>query len=501
MNDFILITYFISLLILFAFGSHGFVMVFHYFKHRDTNDDNTLSLTEFPKVTVQLPVYNEMYVVRRLIEASCAIKYPADRLEIQVLDDSTDETVELVGKIVDEMKERGHNIHHVRRSSRTGFKAGALKAGLEHATGEFIAIFDADFVPREEFLLKTIPYFLRDAKIGMVQTRWEHLNGEYSLLTRTQAMALDGHFVIEQTVRNKAGFFINFNGTGGVWRKSCIEDAGNWHSDTLTEDLDLSYRAQLRGWKFKFLKNVTSPAELPSEINALKTQQFRWTKGAIETARKMLPAVWKSDLPFKIKWHSTFHLTNNIVFPFILIAGILNIPLMFIKHAGGYEAYFELMSVFVFAFISSFLFYMYSQKDVYPDWRRRLFLFPLFMAGSMGFAVNNSKAVIEGLFKRKSDFVRTPKYSIKEKNDSWSDKKYVPVTFSWTVMVEIALALYCLFGVVSSIYYLEIAAVPFQLLFFMGFGFVSYLSIQQALQARRLKDANILRPGAATAQA
>ncbi len=487
MNDIILITYFISLLILFAFGSHGFVMVYHYFKHRGTTDEETLPLTEFPMVTVQLPIFNEMYVVRRLVEASCAIKYPGDKLEIQVLDDSTDETVELVENIVREMKERGHNIHHVRRSTRQGFKAGALKDGLQLATGEFIAIFDADFVPREEFLLKTLPYFYSDKKIGMVQTRWEHLNGEYSLLTRIQAMALDGHFVIEQAIRNKAGFFINFNGTGGVWRKACIEDAGNWHSDTLTEDLDLSYRAQLRGWKFKFLKNVTSPAELPSEINALKTQQFRWTKGAIETARKMLPAVWKSGLPFKIKVHSTFHLTNNIVFPFILVAGVLNIPLMFIKHAGGYESYFEMMSIFVFAFIGSFLFYMYSQKDVYSDWRRRLFLFPLFMAGSMGFAVNNSKAVIEGLFKRKSDFVRTPKYSIQEKKDSWLDKKYVPIKFSWTVLVEIALAIYCLFGVVSSLYYLEIAAVPFQLLFFMGFGFVSYLSVRQALQARRMK--------------
>lgn len=487
MNDIILITYFISLLILFAFGSHGFVMVYHYFKYRGTTDEETLPLTEFPMVTVQLPIFNEMYVVRRLVEASCAIKYPADKLEIQVLDDSTDETVELVENIVREMKERGHNIHHVRRSTRQGFKAGALKDGLQLATGEFIAIFDADFVPREEFLLKTLPYFYSDKKIGMVQTRWEHLNGEYSLLTRIQAMALDGHFVIEQAIRNKAGFFINFNGTGGVWRKACIEDAGNWHSDTLTEDLDLSYRAQLRGWKFKFLKNVTSPAELPSEINALKTQQFRWTKGAIETARKMLPAVWKSGLPFKIKVHSTFHLTNNIVFPFILVAGVLNIPLMFIKHAGGYESYFEMMSIFVFAFIGSFLFYMYSQKDVYSDWRRRLFLFPLFMAGSMGFAVNNSKAVIEGLFKRKSDFVRTPKYSIQEKKDSWLDKKYVPIKFSWTVLVEIALAIYCLFGVVSSLYYLEIAAVPFQLLFFMGFGFVSYLSVRQALQARRMK--------------
>jgi len=501
MNDIILVTYFISLLILFAFGSHGFVMVFHYFKHRDTEEADNLPLPEFPLVTVQLPIYNELYVVRRLIEASCAMTYPADKLEIQVLDDSTDETVALVESIVLEMKERGHNIQHIRRSSRVGFKAGALKEGLERASGDFIAIFDADFVPREEFLLKTLPHFYADKKIGMVQTRWEHLNAEYSLLTRTQAMALDGHFVIEQSIRNKAGFFINFNGTGGVWRKSCIEDAGNWHSDTLTEDLDLSYRAQLRGWKFKFLKNVTSPAELPSEINALKSQQFRWTKGAIETARKMLPAVWKSDLPFKLKWHSTLHLTNNIVFPFILIAGILNIPLMFIKHAGGYEAYFDMMSIFVFAFIGSFLFYMFSQKDVYSDWRRRIFLFPLFMAGSMGFAVNNSRAVIEGLFRRKSDFVRTPKYSIKLKQDSWLDKKYVPVKFDWTVLIEIALALYCLFGVICSLYYLEIAAIPFQLLFLIGFGFVSYLSIQQAWQARKQKAHQELHVAAAAAHA
>ncbi|HTR80406.1 MAG TPA: cellulose synthase family protein [Bacteroidota bacterium] len=501
MNDIILATYFISLLILFIFGSHGFVMVFHYFKHHDAEEADNLSLPEYPAVTIQLPIYNELYVVRRLIEASCAMTYPADKLEIQVLDDSTDETVALVESIVEEMRGRGHNIHHICRKSRTGFKAGALREGLERATGEFIAIFDADFVPRKEFLLKTLPYFYTGEKIGMVQTRWEHLNGEYSLLTRTQAMALDGHFVIEQAIRNKAGFFINFNGTGGIWRKSCIEDAGNWHSDTLTEDLDLSYRAQLRGWKFKFLKNVTSPAELPSEINALKSQQFRWTKGAIETARKMLPAVWRSDLPFKLKWHSTFHLTNNIVFPFILVAGILNIPLMFIKHAGGYEFYFEMMSVFVFAFIGSFLFYMFSQKDVYPDWRRRIFLFPLFMAGSMGFAVNNSKAVLEGLFKKKSDFVRTPKYSIEEKNDSWVDKKYVPVKFNWTVIVEIALAIYCLFGVISSLYYLEIAAIPFQLLFLMGFGFVSYLSVQQALQARKLKAGKILEGETAAAHA
>jgi cellulose synthase/poly-beta-1,6-N-acetylglucosamine synthase-like glycosyltransferase len=246
-----------------------------------------------------------------------------------------------------------------------------------------VAIFDADFIPKPEFLIKTIPYFFKDEKIGMVQTRWEHLNGDYSLMTRTQAMALDGHFVIEQNIRNKAGYFINFNGTGGVWRKSTIMDAGNWQSDTLTEDLDLSYRAQLRGWKFKFLRDVTSPAELPAEINALKSQQFRWTKGAIETARKLLPMVWKSDIPFRIKFHSTFHLTNNIVFPFIILASILNVPLTFIKHGGQFNAYFDFMSVFVLAFIGSFLFYMYSQKDIYADWRKRIMLFPVFMAGSI----------------------------------------------------------------------------------------------------------------------
>ncbi len=491
MDEIILITYFVSLLILFIFGCHGFVMVYHYLRHKDDAEEQTLTLTRYPSVTVQLPIYNEMYVVRRLIEASCSMEYPKEKLEIQVLDDSTDETVEIVERIVAEMRAGGNNIQHVRRSSRAGFKAGALKEGLMKSSGEFVAIFDADFVPKKEFLLKTLPFFYADEKVGMVQTRWEHLNAEYSLLTRTQAMALDGHFVIEQAIRNKAGFFINFNGTGGIWRKACILDAGNWQSDTLTEDLDLSYRAQLRGWRFKFLKNVTSPAELPSEINALKSQQFRWTKGAIETARKMLPKVWKSELSFRMKLHSTFHLTNNIVFPFILAAGVLNIPLMFIKHNGGYESYFEMMSIFVFAFIGSFLFYMYSQKDVYNDWRRRLFLFPLFMAGSMGFAVNNSKAVIEGLFKRKSEFVRTPKYSISGKKDSWLDKKYVPVKFSWVVIIEIILAVYCLFGVVSSLYYLEIAAVPFQLLFFMGFSFVSYLSVQQALQARKIRLAQM----------
>jgi len=486
-TDLVLYLYFFSLLILFTFGAHGFVMVYHYL--RNHSREAALSvLGQEPVVTVQLPLYNEYYVAERIIEAVCSLEYPKDKLEIQVLDDSTDETVDVVAKTVRHFQSLGYDIKHVRRTTRAGFKAGALKDGLETARGEFIAIFDADFVPNSSFLRRTLPYFFQDERIALVQTRWEHLNSDYSLLTRTQAMALDGHFVIEQTVRNRAGYFMNFNGTGGIWRKSAILDAGNWQSDTLTEDLDLSYRAQLRGWRFKYLDDFTSPAELPAEVNALKTQQFRWTKGAIETARKILPEVWKSNIPLRVKIHSTFHLTNNIVFPFILLAGILNVPLIFIKQQGGHDLYFAMMSVFVLAFIGSFLFYMLSQKAVYPDWRRRLLLFPLFMAGSMGFAVNNSRAVFEGLFRKRSEFVRTPKYRIEDKKDSWLEKKYVPLKLDWSVLIEIALAVYCFFGVISSLYYLEIAAVPFQLLYCLGFSFVSVLSIKHAIEARKLRQ-------------
>lgn len=483
-TNFVLIGYFVSLFILFSFGIHGFVMVYHYLR-MPNRGSKFHKLEDEPIVTIQLPLYNELYVIRRLIDAVCAIDYPKEKMEIQLLDDSTDETIEIVAKAVKEYSALGYDIHHVRRQSREGFKAGALQYGMKSARGEFIAIFDADFVPRSDFLQKTLPYFFLDKKIGLVQTRWEHLNSEYSLLTRTQAMALDGHFVMEQNIRNKIGYFINFNGTGGIWRTSCIADAGGWESDTLTEDLDLSYRAQLKGWKFKYMVDFTSPAELPSEVNALKSQQFRWTKGAVETARKILPEVWKSKLPLRIKIHSTFHLTSNIVFPFILLAGFLNVPLIFIKQSGAYQTYFAIMSLFVFGFISSFLFYMFSQKDVYPDWKRRILLFPLFMAGSMGFAVNNTRAVMEGLFNKKSEFIRTPKYRIEDKKDNWKKKKYSSRKVDWVVMVEIAFAIYCLIGVVSSIYFLEIAAVPFQLLFFLGFGSVSFMSIKHAFLGRK----------------
>ncbi len=485
MDQIVLIGYFLSLTILFVFGLHGFVMIYYHRKYGHKIPVPKDNLTEDAIVTIQLPLYNEMYVVERLINAVCAIDYPKDKMEIQVLDDSTDETTSIVAKAVEAKKNEGFDISHIRRGSREGFKAGALKEGMKIAKGEYIAIFDADFIPQKEFLKRTLSYFTDD-KVGMVQTRWEHLNGDYSIITKAQALALDGHFVIEQTVRNKSGFFINFNGTGGVWRKQCIEEAGNWHADTLTEDLDLSYRAQLIGWRFVFLKDFTSPAELPAEINALKNQQFRWTKGAVETAKKILPLVWKSKIPLRVKLQSTFHLTNNLVFPFILLAAILNVPLIFIKNSGSHEAYFAIMSLFVMASVSSFLFYLYSQKEIRTDWRKKIVLFPLFLAGSMGLAVNNSRAVFEGLMNRKSEFVRTPKFKQESDKDVFVGNKYQSKKISFSVYVEAILAVYCLIGLFSSIYFLELASIPFQILFFLGFAFMAYTSIKHAYATKKI---------------
>ncbi len=486
MDNLILGAYFVSLSIIFLFGSNGFVMIYYYLKTRGKKPASIDLNGNYPMVTVQLPIFNELYVIERLIDAVCAFDYPRDRMEIQVLDDSTDETVDVVARIVAAKKAMGYDIVHIHRVDRSGYKAGALKAGLVTAKGEFVAIFDADFVPRPDFLQVTLTHFVHP-KIGLVQTRWEHLNAEYSMLTRAQAMALDGHFVIEQQVRNKAGFLMSFNGTAGIWRTSCIIDAGNWEDDTLTEDMDLSYRAQLKGWQFVYLNDYTSPAELPSEINALKSQQFRWTKGAIETSRKILPKVWKAKIPLRQKWQATYHLTCNIVFPFIILTGILNVPLIFIKQGGHHESIFAFMSIFVLAFVSSFLFYLYSQKDIHLDWRRRIFLFPLYMAGSMGLAVNNTRAVLEALLNKKSAFVRTPKFKIENEADTWENKKYkvTKKKINIVVIVELVLALYCLVGVSASLYFMEIAALPFQLMYFLGFALVGSLSIHHALAMRR----------------
>jgi cellulose synthase/poly-beta-1,6-N-acetylglucosamine synthase-like glycosyltransferase len=484
-DEIILFTYVISLTVLLIFASHGFVMLYYHRKYGVKEPKEKKDFVPEEPVTIQLPIYNEFYVAERLIDAVCKIDYPKELLEIQVLDDSTDETFDLVRKIVSEKQKEGFDIKHIHRENRKGFKAGALKEGLAKARGKYIAIFDADFLPKPDFLKRTLPYFY-SPQVGLVQTRWEHLNEDYSLLTRLQALALNGHFVIEQTVRNRSGFFINFNGTGGVWRKECIEDAGNWHDDTLTEDLDLSYRAQMRGWKFVYLRDFTTPAELPAEMNALKAQQYRWTKGAIETAKKLLPSVWKADLPLRVKVQATFHLTNNLVFPFILLAGILNVPLIFIKNSGPWDMLFNFMSVFVLAFISSFLFYLYAQKDVYPDWKKRIALFPVFMAGSMGLAVNNTKAVVEGFLSRKSEFVRTPKLRVESKKDTFLSNKYLKsMKPDSSTFVEMILAFYCLIGVAASLYFFELASLPFNLMFFFGFASISYLSWKQSYSVKK----------------
>lgn len=477
----VLFTYIFSLTLLLVFASHGFIMLYYRRKFGSNKHKENENEVFDKRVTIQLPLFNELYVVERLINAVCNFDYPKDKLQIQVLDDSTDETVEKVAEIVARKQKEGFDISQVRRDNRVGFKAGALKEGLKTATGEFVAIFDADFVPKRDFLKSTLNYFSSD-DVGLIQTRWEHLNEDQSVLTKIQALALDGHFVIEQTIRNLAGFFITFNGTGGIWRKSCIMDAGNWEADTLTEDLDLSYRAQLKGWKFVFLRDITSPAELPSEMNALKAQQFRWTKGAVETAKKMLPKVWTSGLPFGIKMQCTFQLTSNIVFPFILLAGILNVPLIFIKNSGPYDNFFNFMAIFVLAFISSFLMYLHGQRDIHTDWRKKITLFPLFMAGSMGMAVNNTRAVIEGLRNQKSEFVRTPKFLDSGKNESMKKDIYLKKTkVDRSAFVELILAIYCFIGVIASIYFLEIAALPFHFMFFFGFACVAFLSFKHTI--------------------
>jgi cellulose synthase/poly-beta-1,6-N-acetylglucosamine synthase-like glycosyltransferase len=481
MERLVLLIYFVSLSILFGFGIHGLVLLYYYRKTSGVKRVKPLMPEENPKVTVQLPIFNELFVVERLIKSVCEIDYPKDKLEIQVLDDSTDETVALSKRLVDEYAAMGFNIKYIHRTNRSGYKAGALKEGLAKAEGEYVAIFDADFVPNRDFLTATVPHF-NNSEVGMVQTRWVHLNEEESFLTRAQALALDGHHVLEQQVRNNAGFFINFNGTAGIWRKSCIIDAGNWHADTLTEDMDLSFRAQLKGWKFVYLNDITTPAELPADINALKTQQFRWTKGAIETAKKMLPMVFSASLPLKVKLECLVHLTSNIVYPFIIVVAFLNVPVVIIKNTiGGFDEFYSLMSVFVLASISTFLFYMFAQKAIHLDWRRRLLLFPIFLAGSMGFAVNNTKAVMEALFNKKSGFVRTPKQGDMV---TLVKKKYLQKKLSATIIFELLLTLYFVVGIIISAVFMEIAAIPFQLLFLIGFGTVGYMSLRHALATK-----------------
>ena len=350
----IIVIYTIAITLLFFYCIMQLSLAIHYIKFkRNLKKEETIFTipeSEYPYVTVQLPVFNELYVVERLIDAIAAFDYPADKLEIQLLDDSTDESFEIARKKVDYYHQRGIDIKQIRRPERKGFKAGALEYGLREAKGEYVAIFDADFVPFPDFLKKTIPHFLLDDKIGVVQAKWDHLNKDYSILTKMQAFALDMHFTIEQQGRNAAGYFINFNGTAGVWRKATIEDAGGWKADTLTEDLDLSYRAQLKGWKFKYVENVVAPAELPTDMNALKSQQFRWNKGGAETAKKIGLRVINAELPLRIKLHAVAHLFNTTNYIFILITAILSVPLLFIKNQVIDFNYFKYASIFLMGY-------------------------------------------------------------------------------------------------------------------------------------------------------
>lgn len=482
----IAIAYTLSLLFIFLFSLGQWNLTWFYLKSKRQSPisaDPEFTWSELPQITVQLPIYNELYVVERLIESIIRFDYPSDKLEIQVLDDSTDQTRELARNKVEEARSRGINIKHITRPDRTGFKAGALQHGLEMATGEFIAIFDADFEPASNFLIKTIGHF-RDPKIGVVQTRWSHLNQDYSLLTRLQAFGLDAHFSIEQVGRNVAGSFINFNGTAGVWRKQCIIDAGGWSFDVLTEDLDLSYRAQIKGWKFKFLEDVDAPAELPVIMSAIKSQQYRWNKGAAETARKSLGNVFRSKLSPLGKVHAFFHLLNSSVFVCLLVAAVLSVPVLFVKFIHpGYSIYFHLGGIFMIGFLSITYFYWVSSKTQSKRIAYFLKTYPLFLIVSMGLSLHNGVAVMEGLLGIKTPFVRTPKFNIRTQLDSWKGNVYINPRLTLLTIFEGILCLYFLFGIGAGIMMNDFGLILFHLMLSLGFAMVFYYSIKPVRHA------------------
>jgi len=475
--------YGIVLLMLVVFGLHKYFLLFLYRRHRDTPLYTANEMVDFPRVTVQLPVYNEKYVIERLLKSVCSLDYPADRLQIQVLDDSTDETQSAAQELVQHYASRGCNVEYVQRSRREGFKAGALAHGLDSTVGELVAIFDADFVPEADFLMKTVPYF-QNSEIGMVQTRWGHINRDYSLLTRVQSMFLDGHFIIEHIARNRSGRFFNFNGTAGIWRKQAIIDAGGWQHDTLTEDLDLSYRAQLAGWKFLYLPDVVAPAELPVEINAYKSQQHRWAKGSVQTAKKLLPVIWRSNFPFLVKLEASVHLFSNFTYlfmtiPSVLMPVILNVQL---NRGWGWMIYLYLF-VFFSASFSVILYYYISQRDSNRKWHGQIPFLPLLMSLGIGMSINNAKAVLEALFNHTTDFKRTPKYNIKRPADSWRNKKYRS-DFNWQPYLELFLGIYFTLGLWSLLSRGLLVSIPFFLLFQFGFVYVGLLSFFQHKRIR-----------------
>src|SRR3954470_514606 len=477
------------LLVLCTYGAHRASLVFQCMRYKRRIERASRSVTvpegELPTVTVQLPLYNEATVVRRLLDAAGALDYPSDRLELQVLDDSTDETEGIARAAVDELRERGINAVYLRRPDRHGYKAGALDFGLQQASGELIAIFDADFVPQASFLRDIVGHFA-DPRIGMVQTRWEHMNRNHSLLTSIQALMLDGHHMVENRARFGAGNMFNFSGTGGMWRRQAIADAGGWEHDTLTEDLDLSYRAQLAGWKFKYLQDVECPAELPIEMTAFKTQQARWAKGLIQTGKKILPKVFKSKAPFRIKVEAFYHLSANLSYPLMIVLSTLLMPAMIIRSFGGW---FQMLVIDLPLFMASTFsissFYLVSQKELFPRrWPRTFLFLPFLMALGIGLTLTNTRAVIEALLGVKSSFKRTPKYAVQSKADKAQGQKYrrrlgiVP----W---LELLVGTYfvgmCAYAFTSGNYW----TIPFLLLFVLGYWYTGLMSLLQGRFERR----------------
>ncbi len=441
----------------------------------------------WPKVTIQLPVYNEKYVVERLLEAVENIDYPHGLLQVQVLDDSDDETSEIIARKIKLL--HFHQYQHVQRENRKGYKAGALQYGMQYANGDFICIFDADFMPPRDFLIKIIPAF-NQPQIGMVQACWGHINQEYSLLTRLQSFGLNAHFSIEQTGRNSAGSFINFNGTAGVWRRECIEEAGGWAADTLSEDLDLSYRAQLKGWKFRYLEDLEAPAELPVLVSAIKSQQYRWNKGAAENVRKNLGNILKAKIPWVNKLHAVFHLFNSSVFLFIFLAALVSIPLLLVKlQQPQFKIIFDAASLFLLGFIAISVFYWVSTRRFHPGKSLLEYaqMYPAFLAFSMGMSFHNAIAVLEGLAGRKTPFYRTPKFNVKNPLDKMGQNTYVQFKLDWQMIVEFMLMIYFAFGIGLGIYLQDYGLIFFHLLLVAGFAGILYYTFKNWLEMRYRK--------------
>lgn len=479
MKSLFLIAYFSILTILSIYGCHRYYLVFLYYKNKKKKAHPLDTFKTLPKITVQLPIFNEMYVIERLLNAVSRIHYPKHLLHIQILDDSTDETQKIIQPLIQELKQEGFLLDYIHRKNRHGYKAGALDLGLKATDSEFIYIFDADFVPDPEMINKTI-HFFTDPKIGMVQVRWDHINRDYSLLTQIQSILLDGHFMIEHTARNRSGKFFNFNGTAGVWRKEAIVSSGGWHHDTLTEDLDLSYRSQLQGWKFIYLPDVTSPAELPVEMNSFKSQQYRWVKGSIETGKKLLLKIWKSPVPLKVKIEATFHLTNNLSYLLMIVLFILLLPAMFIRFNGGWEHLAMIDApLFSASFFSISAFYLSSQKEIdRKSWMKKIKFLPLLSSVGVGLSISNAKAVLEALFNKKSSFQRTPKYGMSNLKDNWKVKKYrgQKTKLAW---IEFGFGVYFTFLALLALETRRYLMVPFFILFQFGFLYTWFLSLYQ----------------------